>query len=137
MHSFKAPSLAAALCACLAGSFAASGAPGASTGTAATVPAAAVATAPAATDAPAPAATISISMKDFMFAPPSLTVKAGSTVTWTNLDQEPHTVVSTSGLFRSGALDTRESFSYRFAAPGTYPYFCTIHPRMVGTVVVE
>jgi plastocyanin len=115
MHSSHARTLAAAaLCACLAGSLAAEDAP-----------------------TTAPAITINISMKDFMFVPPSLTVKAGSTVTWTNLDQEPHTVVSTSGLFRSGALDTRESFSYRFAAPGTYSYFCTIHPRMVGTVVVE
>jgi plastocyanin len=83
------------------------------------------------------AATIRINVKEFMFAPLELTVKAGSTVTWTNMDQEPHTVVSDSGLFRSGALDTNESFSYRFESPGTYRYLCTIHPRMMGTVVVE
>lgn len=75
--------------------------------------------------------------KDFMFAPTSLTVAAGSTVTWTNKDDEPHTVVSDSGLFRSGALDTNEGFSFRFDKPGTYHYACSIHPRMVGTVIVR
>jgi plastocyanin len=85
----------------------------------------------------ASAATIRISVKEFMFAPLSLTVKAGSTVTWINLDQEPHTVVSEAGLFRSGALDTSESFSYKFDSPGTYRYLCTIHPRMTGIIVVE
>jgi plastocyanin len=75
--------------------------------------------------------------KEFMFAPASLTVTPGSTVTWTNSDDEPHTVVSESGLFRSGALDTNESFSYRFDKPGTYRYACSIHPRMVGTIVVQ
>jgi plastocyanin len=75
--------------------------------------------------------------KDFMFAPTSLTVAAGSTVTWTNRDDEPHTVVSESGLFRSAALDTNESFSFRFAQPGTYHYACSIHPRMVGTIIVR
>jgi len=75
--------------------------------------------------------------KDLMFAPTSLTVKAGSTVTWTNKDEEPHTVVSVTGLFRSAALDTDESFSFRFEKPGTYRYTCSIHPRMVGTIVVE
>jgi plastocyanin len=86
---------------------------------------------------PAPAPTIGISVKAFMFAPASLTVKAGSTVTWTNLDEEPHAVFSESGLFRSGALDTNDSFSYTFRAPGIYRYLCTIHPRMRGTIVVE
>ena len=75
--------------------------------------------------------------KEFMFAPATLTVAAGATVTWTNNDDEPHTVVSESGLFRSGALDTNESFSYRFDKPGTYRYACSIHPRMVGTIVVQ
>ena len=75
--------------------------------------------------------------KDFMFAPTALTVAAGSTVTWTNQDDEPHTVVSDSGLFRSAALDTNESFSFRFDKPGTYRYVCSIHPRMVGTIVVQ
>jgi plastocyanin len=75
--------------------------------------------------------------KDFMFAPTSMNVAAGSTVTWTNRDEEPHTVVSESGLFRSAALDTNESFSYRFEKPGTYRYSCSIHPRMVGTIIVQ
>jgi len=75
--------------------------------------------------------------KDFMFAPTAITVTAGSTVTWTNKDDEPHTVVSESGLFRSAALDTNDSFSFRFAQPGTYRYTCSIHPRMVGTIIVR
>ena len=75
--------------------------------------------------------------RDFMFAPLTVTIAAGTTVTWTNHDDEPHTVVSDSGLFRSGALDTNESFSFKFDKPGTYHYACSIHPRMVGTVVVR
>ena len=75
--------------------------------------------------------------KSFMFAPAALTVKAGSTVTWTNRDQEPHTVVSDSGLFRSGALDTNDSFSFRFEQAGRYHYLCSIHPQMVGTIIVQ
>ena len=82
-------------------------------------------------------AAIKISAKNFMFSPTSITVKAGSTVTWTNLDDEPHTVFSDAGLFRSSALDTKDSFSYKFDKPGTYHYLCTIHPRMMGTIVVE
>jgi plastocyanin len=78
-----------------------------------------------------------INVKNFMFAPASMTVKAGASVTWTNMDQEPHTVVSSDGLFRSGAIDTGESFTFKFEKPGTYQYVCTIHPRMVGTVVVQ
>jgi plastocyanin len=84
----------------------------------------------------APASTI-VMARDFMFAPAALTVHAGSTVTWTNRDDEPHTVVSEAGLFRSAALDTGESFSFKFDRPGTYRYTCSIHPRMVGTIVVE
>jgi plastocyanin len=76
-------------------------------------------------------------IKDFMFTPMSVTVKAGDTVTWANKDDEPHTVVSDSGLFRSGALDTDETFSFKFDKPGTYHFLCSIHPRMVGTIVVE
>jgi plastocyanin len=78
-----------------------------------------------------------ILVKGFMFAPTALTVAAGSTVTWANLDDEPHTVVSDSGLFRSGALDTNQSFSFKFDKPGTYHFTCSIHPYMVGTVVVQ
>ena len=89
-----------------------------------------------ATEAAAQGSTI-VMAKDFMFAPTALTVAAGSTVTWTNRDEEPHSVVSESGVFRSGALDTNESFSFRFDKAGTYRYTCSIHPRMVGTIVVR
>jgi plastocyanin len=78
-----------------------------------------------------------IMVKEFMFTPNSVTVKAGSTVTWANMDDEPHTVVSDIGLFRSGAMDTNESFSFKFDKPGTYRFACSIHPRMVGTIVVQ
>jgi plastocyanin len=87
--------------------------------------------------AAAPEASTVVMAKDFMFAPTAITVAAGSTVTWTNRDDEPHTVVSAEGLFRSAALDTDESFSFRFEKPGTYRYTCSIHPRMVGTIVVR
>lgn len=89
---------------------------------------------PASAETPDPT---QIVMKDFMFVPTSLTVKAGSTVTWANRDEEPHTVTSDTGLFRSGAMDTNESFSFKFDKPGTYHFTCSIHPRMVGTIVVQ
>lgn len=88
-------------------------------------------------EASAATGAIKIDVRNFMFGPQTLNVKAGSTVVWTNLDQEPHTVVSDSGLFRSGAIDTSETFSFKFDRPGTYHYFCTIHPRMLGTIVVQ
>jgi plastocyanin len=78
-----------------------------------------------------------IVVKNFMFTPMNLTVKAGAKVTWTNMDDESHTVASDDRLFRSAALDSNESFSYKFEKPGTYHYTCTIHPRMVGTITVE
>ena len=81
--------------------------------------------------------TAKILVKDFMFNPTPLTVKSGSTVTWTNMDDEPHSVVSDTGAFKSGGMDTNESFSYKFDKPGTYHFTCSIHPRMVGTVVVQ
>src|SRR6185369_9943766 len=63
-------------------------------------------------------------IKDFMFTPMSVTVKTGATVSWVNMDDEPHTVVSDTGLFRSSGLDTNESFSYKFDKPGTYHIAC-------------
>jgi plastocyanin len=81
--------------------------------------------------------TAQVVIKDFMFTPLSLTVKAGSTVTWANKDDEPHTVVGDTGLFSSGAVDTGETFTFKFDKPGTYHFTCSIHPRMVGTIVVE
>jgi plastocyanin len=97
----------------------------------------------AGTASPAPAAagdasaSTVVTAHEFMFAPASLTIPAGATVTWTNKDEEPHTIVSESGLFRSGAIDTNESFSFKFEKPGTYHYACSIHPRMIGTIVVR
>ena len=78
-----------------------------------------------------------IEVKEFMFAPTTLTVSVGSQVTWVNKDDEPHTVVSDTGVFRSGAIDTDESFSFTFDKAGTYHFTCSIHPRMVGTIVVK
>jgi plastocyanin len=75
-------------------------------------------------------------IKDFDFGPMQLSVPAGTTVAWKNLDGEPHTIVSAEGLFRSNALDQDDTFTYRFDKPGTYRYVCSLHPRMVGTVVV-
>ena len=79
----------------------------------------------------------SIAMRNFMFTPTSLTVRAGTTVSWANMDNEPHTIVSDTGLFRSGAIDTNETFSFRFDKPGAYHFTCSIHPQMVGTIVVQ
>lgn len=78
-----------------------------------------------------------IVIQEFMFTPNPLTVKAGATVTWVNMDDEPHSVVSNTAMYRSGALDTKESFSFKFAQPGTYHFTCSIHPRMVGIIVVQ
>ena len=78
-----------------------------------------------------------IEVKDFTFMPTTLTVAVGDKVTWVNKDEEPHTVVSDTGAFRSGAIDTDGSFSYKFDQPGTYHFTCSIHPRMVGTIVVK
>jgi plastocyanin len=78
-----------------------------------------------------------VTIKNFMFAPVSLTIKAGTTVTWVNEDEEPHTVVSATGAFRSPAMDTRDSFAFKFDKPGEYHFICTIHPQMMGTVIVQ
>jgi len=76
-------------------------------------------------------------IKNFMFSPMALTVKSGSTVTWKNLDGEPHTVASVDGLFRSPALDQNDSFRFTFDKPGVYKYICSIHPKMKATVTVK
>jgi plastocyanin len=74
---------------------------------------------------------------NFMFSPMEMTVKAGSTVTWKNLDGEPHTVVNDAGLFRSSALDQNDSFQFKFDRPGVYKILCGIHPNMRETITVE
>jgi plastocyanin len=84
----------------------------------------------------AQAQTMTVSIDNFTFAPAELTVKVGDTVTWTNHDDIPHTVVS-AGKFRSKALDTDNSFSFTFAAAGDYKYFCSLHPHMTGMIKVE
>jgi plastocyanin len=86
---------------------------------------------------PLQAAEIQMKIDNFTFNPQQITVKAGDTVTWTNHDDIPHTVTSKTGSFRSKALDTDDKFLFTFAAPGSYPYFCTLHPHMTGSIVVE
>jgi plastocyanin len=78
-----------------------------------------------------------VKIDNFVFGPQTLTVLVGTTVTWTNGDDIPHTSVSTEGVFKSKVLDTDEKFSYTFTKAGTYPYYCTIHPKMTGKVVVQ
>jgi plastocyanin len=78
-----------------------------------------------------------IKIDNFSFGPASLTVAAGTTVTWKNNDDVPHTVVSDDKIFRSKALDTDDKFSYTFTKPGTYNYFCSVHPKMTAKVVVQ
>jgi plastocyanin len=79
-----------------------------------------------------------IEIKDFAFNPQTLTVKSGEKVTWINRDEEPHTIVSVEKQFKkSTALDTDQEFTITAAAPGTYNYFCSVHPKMTGTIVVE
>ena len=78
-----------------------------------------------------------VEIHNMKFTPPTLTVSAGTKVTWVNDDTTPHTVTDKAKVFRSAALDTKDSFSYTFASPGEFTYFCTIHPMMVGKVVVK
>src|SRR5580658_2478299 len=83
-------------------------------------------------------AATAVSIDNFTFTPQTMTVKAGTTVTWTNKDDIPHGIAATNNAFkRSQALDTDDSFSFTFTTPGTYQYFCYIHPHMTGTIVVE
>ena len=79
----------------------------------------------------------SVAIDNFSFSPASITVPAGTTLTWTNRDDIPHTVVSDDKKFKSKALDTDEKFSFTFTEPGTYSYFCSIHPKMRATVTVK
>jgi len=83
------------------------------------------------------AANAEVKIDNFSFGPQSVTVSVGATVTWINRDDIPHTVVSTEGVFKSKVRDTDEKFSYTFAKAGTYPYYCTIHPKMTGQIVVQ
>jgi plastocyanin len=82
------------------------------------------------------ASTGQVSMDNFSFSPAATTVPAGTAVTWTNHDDVPHKIVGTDKTFASPVLDTDQQFSHRFDAPGTYPYFCSLHPKMTGQIVV-
>ncbi len=84
-----------------------------------------------------PAAEVAVKIDNFSFSPATITVPAGTTVRWTNHDDIPHTVVSDDKTFKSKPLDTDEQFTYTFTKPGTYSYFCSIHPRMTAKVVVQ
>jgi plastocyanin len=77
-----------------------------------------------------------ISIKEYMFMPATLNIVTGTKVTWVNHDDVPHTIVDTDKAFHSAALDTDDTYSFTFPKPGTYHYFCTLHPKMVATVVV-
>lgn len=78
-----------------------------------------------------------IEIKDHQFSPAMLTIPVGTTVTWTNHDDDVHTVTSSGHLFTSKGLDTDETFTYTFTKPGTYLYFCTLHPLMTGNIIVK
>jgi plastocyanin len=78
-----------------------------------------------------------VNIDNFTFTPPQLTVAVGTTVKWLNRDDIPHTVVETNKTFRSKALDTDDSFSFTFATAGTFNYFCSLHPHMVGKIIVQ
>ncbi|WP_223460122.1 cupredoxin family copper-binding protein [Pseudomonas sp. GL-RE-19] len=80
---------------------------------------------------------VKIDIKEFMFGPKDLTVAVGTKVTWVNDDEIPHTVAETQKMFRSGALDTGDSYSWVFNTPGEFEYFCALHPQMLGKIVVS
>ena len=86
---------------------------------------------------PALAEDTQVKIDNFTFSPQQITVKAGTTVVWINGDDIPHTVTSSKQAFKSKVLDTDEKFSFTFATPGTFEYFCALHPHMTGTIVVE
>ncbi len=83
------------------------------------------------------AAVLTVAIKDFAYTPKTLTVSVGDSVHFINKDDEAHTATLEGGGFDSGGLDTGESFTYRFTKPGTYSYFCSLHPYMKGTIVVR
>jgi plastocyanin len=83
------------------------------------------------------AANAAVKIDNFVFGPQVITVPVGATVIWTNSDDIPHTAVSTDGVFKSKVMDTDEKFSYTFTKAGTYTYYCSVHPKMTGQVVVK
>jgi plastocyanin len=87
--------------------------------------------------APAEPEDMAAKIDNFTFVPQRLTVGIGTTVTWTNADDIPHTVASATKAFKSKVLDTNDKFSFTFTTAGTYEYFCSLQPHMTGTIVVE
>jgi plastocyanin len=83
------------------------------------------------------AANAEVTIDNFRFGPQAVTVPVGATVTWTNRDDTPHTIVSTGGVFKSKVRDTDEKFSYTFTKAGKYPYYCSVHPKMIGQIIVQ
>ena len=83
------------------------------------------------------AAVAAVKIDNFVFGPQTISVPVGATVTWTNVDDIPHTAVSTDGVFKSKVMDTDEKFSYTFTKAGTYSYYCSVHPKMTGKIVVQ
>jgi plastocyanin len=82
-------------------------------------------------------ASAEVKIDNFSFGPQTLTVAVGTEVVWTNRDDIPHTIVSADGVFKSKVRDTDEKFSYKFTKSGTYPYYCSLHPKMIGKIVVR
>jgi plastocyanin len=91
----------------------------------------------AATPDDKPSSEVAVKIDNFSFSPATITVAAGTTIRWTNRDDIPHTVVSEDKTFKSKVLDTDEQFTYTFTKPGTYSYFCSIHPKMTAKIVVQ
>ena len=85
----------------------------------------------------AAASPLEVRVDNFTFGPDTLTVPVNSTVTWVNKDDLPHVIASTDGVFKSKALDTDDKYSYTFTKAGTYAYYCSIHPKMVGKIIVQ
>ena len=90
-----------------------------------------------ATGQTAPSQATEIKIDNFTFSPDVMTVPKDSTVTWTNKDDVPHVIASTDGAFRSKGLDTDDHYSFKFTSPGIYSYYCSIHPKMMGKIIVQ
>ena len=87
--------------------------------------------------AAAPAKVQRVAIQNFAFSPQVIVVAPGTTVTWTNADEDPHTVTANDKSFHSAAMDTDESYSFTFTRPGEFAYFCSLHPHMTGKVIVK
>lgn len=87
--------------------------------------------------AAAPTKAQAVAIRMFAFTPQVLTITPGTTVTWTNADEDPHTVIANDKSFHSAALDTDDKYSYTFTKPGEFAYFCSLHPHMTGKIIVK